>query len=195
MRSVGSTLCWKASILILVIRNSAAIVWNGDGTDTRWALQCDFIGRDLKNQISRGDQCGSLCKENSPCSHFTWTNYNGGTCWMKSGYVSEFDAVSKTNDGAVCGFLKTTVSPPASAWKDEGTLKWALNCDFLGRDLMAVATAAEKCGGTCLSNPECSHFTWTNYQGGTCWLKKNGASDCDAVVKSDSGAVCGFLKF
>ena len=79
---------------------------------------------------------------------------------MKSGYVSEFDAVSKTNDGAVCGFL----SPPAIAWKDEGTLKWALNCDFLGRDLMAVASAAEKCGGTCLSNPECSHFTWTNYQ-------------------------------
>jgi hypothetical protein len=56
------------------------------------------------------------------------------------------------------------VSPPAIAWKDEGALKWALNCDFLGRDLMAVATAAEKCGGTCLSNPECSHFTWTNYQ-------------------------------
>ncbi|XP_046646576.1 uncharacterized protein LOC124336813 isoform X2 [Daphnia pulicaria] len=111
MTTVGSTFCWKALILILVIGNSAAIVWNGDGTNTRWALQCDFIGRDFKNQISPGDRCGSLCKENSPCSHFTWTNYNGGTCWMKSGYVSEFDAVSKTNDGAVCGFLKTTWRP------------------------------------------------------------------------------------
>ena len=83
---------------------------------------------------------------------------------MKSGLVSEFDAVSKTNDEAVCGFLKSTVSPPASAWNDAGTLKWALNCDFLGHDLIGVATSAEICGSTCQSNPQCSHFTWTNYQ-------------------------------
>ncbi|XP_046458705.1 uncharacterized protein LOC124205356 [Daphnia pulex] len=190
MTTVGSTLCWKALILILVIGNSAAIVWNGDGTDTRWALQCDFIGRDFKNQISPGDRCGSLCKENSPCSHFTWTNYNGGTCWMKSGSVSEFDAVSKTNDEAVCGFLQQTNN---SGWKVAGNLKWASNCEFMGRDMMAVASTAEQCREKiCQSNPECSHFTWTNYQGGTCWLKKNGASDCDVVAKTDSGAECGF---
>jgi hypothetical protein len=83
---------------------------------------------------------------------------------MKSGSVSKFDAVSKTTDGAVCGFLKSTASPPASAWNDEGSLKWALNCDFLGRDLMSVASTAETCGPKCESNPQCSHFTWTNYQ-------------------------------
>jgi hypothetical protein len=33
---------------------------------------------------------------------------------MKSGSVSEFDAVSKTTDGAVCGFLKSKASLPAS---------------------------------------------------------------------------------
>ena len=83
---------------------------------------------------------------------------------MKSGLMSEFDAVSKTTDEAVCGFLKSTASPPASAWNDAGCLKWALNCDFLGRDLMSVATSAATCGQKCQSNPLCSHFTWTNYQ-------------------------------
>jgi hypothetical protein len=83
---------------------------------------------------------------------------------MKSGLVSEFDAVSKTTDGAVCGFLKSTASPPASVWNDAGSLKWALNCDYLGRDLMSVASTAATCGPKCQSNPQCSHFTWTNYQ-------------------------------
>ena len=83
---------------------------------------------------------------------------------MKSGSVSEFDAVSKSTDGAVCGFLKSKASLPASAWNDARSLKWALNCDFLGRDLMSVASTAVACGPKCQSNPQCSHFTWTNYQ-------------------------------
>lgn len=83
---------------------------------------------------------------------------------MKSGLVSEFDSSLKTTDAAVCGFLKSTTGLPSNAWNDGGTLKWALNCDFLGRDLVGVATAAENCGSTCQSNPLCSHFVWTNYQ-------------------------------
>jgi hypothetical protein len=71
------TLCWLAFLVVIfIVGNAEALVWNGDGTDTRWSLQCDFIGRDLKNQISPASQCGSLCKANSPCSHFTWTNFN-----------------------------------------------------------------------------------------------------------------------
>jgi hypothetical protein len=86
---------------------------------------------------------------------------------MKSGSVSEFDAVSKKNDSGlhfVCGFLNSPASLSARAWNDEGSLKWALNCDFLGRDLMSVASTAATCGPKCESNPQCSHFTWTNYQ-------------------------------
>lgn len=76
LQPTKSSLCWVTLFLVLsVVSNAAGLVWNGAGTDTRWALQCDFIGRDVKNQISTGDQCGSLCKANPPCSHFTWTNY------------------------------------------------------------------------------------------------------------------------
>ncbi len=84
---------------------------------------------------------------------------------MKTGLASEFDAVSKFDQGAVCGFRKSTVGqPPASAWNDAGTLKWALKCDFIGRDLMGKASSADTCGPTCQSTSGCSHFVWTDYQ-------------------------------
>lgn len=40
----------------------------------------------------------------------------------------------------------------------------------------------------------CTHFTWTNWNGGTCWMKKNSISKTDAVVSSDSSAVCGVME-
>lgn len=82
---------------------------------------------------------------------------------MKQGFVSEFDAVSKTNDGAVCGFLKTTI-PATTWWREETALRWGLNCDFQNRDLMSKATTSGACGPTCQATPRCSHFVWTDYQ-------------------------------
>ncbi|KAG4078478.1 hypothetical protein HA402_009190 [Bradysia odoriphaga] len=68
---------------------------------------------------------------------------------------------------------------------------WAMWCDFTGNDLTSVQTRGEDCGPQCILTPGCTHFTWTNYNGGTCWMKKNGASKNDAIPKYDSGAVCG----
>lgn len=217
-------------IALFLLASAKAIVWNGAGTDVLWAYACDFNGRDLKNQPSTGDQCGSLCKADPSCSHFTWTNYQvqriiisisrtkmtfqmnqGGTCWMKTG--SGFNAVTKTTDQAVCGFLAST--PQATLWKDDGTFIWALNCDFQNRDYKNIAAKdSNSCILICSSDPLCSHFTWTNHQvsyeiecypdtlqfllfiqGGTCWMKTGGASECDAIPKTDSSTVCGFLKF
>ena len=84
---------------------------------------------------------------------------------MKTGLVSEFNAVSKFDHEAVCGFIQSTAGqPPASAWNDAGNLKWAVQCDFVGKDLTRQATTSETCGPTCESTPGCSHFIWTNYE-------------------------------
>jgi hypothetical protein len=37
------------------------------------------------------------------CTHFSWTTYMGGTCWMKTGAVSKNDAISTSDPTAVCG--------------------------------------------------------------------------------------------
>jgi hypothetical protein len=54
-----------------------------------------------------GEKCSSACQSTPGCTHFTWTNYQAGTCWMKSGPVMKKDAVVKTNEGAVCGIISS----------------------------------------------------------------------------------------
>ena len=82
----------------------AEINWQtGDGT--YWANACDFWGGDLSNALTSAENCGGKCASTSGCTHFSWTSYNGGTCWMKSGAVSKSDATSNSNNGMVCGIL------------------------------------------------------------------------------------------
>ncbi|UJR38791.1 hypothetical protein I4U23_031456 [Adineta vaga] len=68
---------------------------------------------------------------------------------------------------------------------------WALGCDFRGNDLLNVRSPPELCGGKCSSTARCTHFTWTNWEGGTCWMKTGSASKSNAFVSNDKSAVCG----
>jgi hypothetical protein len=75
----------------------------GAGAD--WAFACDFKGGDLTNAKVRGQDCGGRCAATSGCTHFSWTNWNGGTCWMKSGSVSKSNAYSNGDNSMICGIL------------------------------------------------------------------------------------------
>ena len=70
-----------------------------------WAMSCDFKGNDLSNKNSRGEDCSGICSKTAGCTHYTWTNYNGGTCWMKSGNVGKNNAISTTDKSMVCGIV------------------------------------------------------------------------------------------
>ena len=87
------------------------INWNGN-----WAFACDFPGNDMGNVQVSGADCGGRCAQTSSCTHFTWTSYNDGTCWMKSGSVFKNDAVSTNDNSMVCGVLDnpSPTSPPTS---------------------------------------------------------------------------------
>ena len=50
--------------------------------------------------------CGSTCRKTSGCTHFTWTDFEGGTCWMKKGSISKTNAFRSQNPSAVCGVLE-----------------------------------------------------------------------------------------
>ena len=85
---------------------NAQIHWqNGQPTGTKWAMACDFKGNDLTNRRIAGANCASTCASTSGCTHFTWTTYNGGTCWMKSGSVSQSDAFYNGNTDMICGII------------------------------------------------------------------------------------------
>ena len=97
------TLTYLILILSISIIN-AQINWqNGQPTGTKWAMACDFIGSDLTNKRIAASNCAQTCASTSGCTHFTWTSYNGGTCWMKSGSISKSNALSTGDQSMVCG--------------------------------------------------------------------------------------------
>ena len=87
-----------------------------------------------------------------------------------------------------CGFAQQQ----ASDWPDyylgeNGVSRWRFNCDFNGRDIEFKPSTGEQCGGFCIANPSCNHFTYNNR---VCALK-NG--DVNFARTNTNGPVCGFI--
>lgn len=152
------------------------------GADGNWAMGCDFKTKDLMSTKSTGDKCSTVCKTTKGCTHYTWTSFNGGTCWMKQGPVIQSDAISIADAGAVCGMNS------AIAWK----VNWANGCDFKGQDLKSSKTLNNGCGPACKATAGCTHFTWTTFNGGTCWMKQGPATKLNAFATGDNTMICGF---
>ena len=87
---------------------NAQINWNGNN----WALACDFKNNDLSNVKCKASECGPKCSTTFRCTHFTWTSYNDGTCWMKSGNVSKKNAIFTGDKSMVCGVLDSSNASP-----------------------------------------------------------------------------------
>ncbi len=71
--------------------DDGGISWN-NGQGGSWALNCDYFGNDLSNVASRVEECGGKCLQKSGCTHYTWNDFNDGTCWMKRGLISKSNA-------------------------------------------------------------------------------------------------------
>ncbi len=164
-----------------------AISWN-NGPDGAWAMGCDFDGNDLINVRSTGEECSGKCKSTNGCTHFTWTNYNDGTCWMKQGSISQSNA-KEASESSVCGVLNVDDS---ISWNNGPDGVWAMGCDFVENDLSNEKSTGEECSGKCKSTNGCTHFTWTNYNDGTCWMKQGSISQSNAIKAGDD-IVCGIL--
>lgn len=45
----------------------------------------NYGGADIGNALSgSAEGCCAICKGRTGCNAYTWTNYNSGTCWLKS---------------------------------------------------------------------------------------------------------------
>ncbi|KAJ3124225.1 hypothetical protein HK100_011308 [Physocladia obscura] len=96
-----------------------AFDWQGSvgGMPVTWASGCDWNGPNINSVASDGDYCGMQCLLQSGCTHFTWTDYSGGTCWLKSDSGgSAVDLPSGTN--GVCGWVE---HPPSGDWQYDDT--------------------------------------------------------------------------
>jgi predicted chitinase len=83
---------------------------SGSGGGVMWAMGCDWKNNDMGSAQIRAEDCGGKCLSTNECTHFTWTSFNGGTCWMKKGSVQPSDALS-TDPSMVCGYRSTIPLP------------------------------------------------------------------------------------
>ena len=64
------------------------IQWN-----EKWVFACDCKNHDMANARVRGEDCSGICARTPDCTHFAWTKYEGGTCWMKYGPITKYLSV------------------------------------------------------------------------------------------------------
>ncbi|RHY85684.1 hypothetical protein DYB35_011649 [Aphanomyces astaci] len=130
---------------------------------TLWTNDFEVIGEEVKkvSQSTAADCCDE-CHNTPNCNAFTFTQDNGGTCWLKAedksvkwvykkGYKSA-QVLKPNNDLTACGTLEEDV-------------------DYDGPIITFTNQAkAESCCADCENTPGCKLFVWF---GGTCTLKSD----------------------
>ncbi|RAW20500.1 hypothetical protein PC110_g13103, partial [Phytophthora cactorum] len=167
-----------AQLLVLTVGVLAAVA-EAAGTCPSIENNVDYSGADVGSaRSSSANGCCSICSSTNGCGAFTWTNYNGGTCWLK-----QSKGTAKTSNGAVSAVLQT-----ASAAGTCPSLE--NNVDYSGADAgSAPSSSANGCCSICSKTNGCGAFTWTNYNGGTCWLKQS-----KGTGKASNGAISGVVQ-
>ena len=89
------------------------INWQAGEGGVSWALACDFSNNDMGSAQVSGEKCGMTCINTQGCTHFSWNNYNGGTCWMKKlSTIQKSNAIFNNNYDMVCGILYPSSNSP-----------------------------------------------------------------------------------
>lgn len=86
-------------------------------------------------------------------------------------------------------FSLLLVLASAFEWRDgdNGQVTWSNDCEFNGNNIDRPTLQDTQCGGACVSNNRCTHFTWIS---GTCYLKH---FDTPGEASGLPGAVCGWV--
>ena len=94
--------------MLVCLSTYNAIGWQ----EGNWAWRCNFPYFPSINLYSNpgfAESCYKTCKQLPACTHFVWTNLNGGTFSYKTGVVTKDNAVDSwllpgfQRFGSVCG--------------------------------------------------------------------------------------------
>ncbi|KAG9400540.1 hypothetical protein AC1031_010755 [Aphanomyces cochlioides] len=116
----------------------------------------DYPGNDIDStNRASAHECCVDCKANRECKLFVWTDFEGGTCWLKSA-----KGTKTTYYGAKSIVVNDTCGKPE------------FDVDYEGNDVDSTNRATpDACCADCKANKDCKLFVWTDFEGGTCWLK------------------------
>lgn len=162
-----------ALISLLLCTAAAEINWKYSW-NSNWAHDCYFSGNDISWSHISVSLCPLACAQTAGCTHYVWSNFGGdegGKCWMKGSPVLTTDAIpALTKPRIECGIMRNP--KPADGWVDTSWHSvWKKECDFYGNDIKPVHTSADACGSMCYWEDDCTHYAWSEHEGGKCWLK------------------------
>jgi hypothetical protein len=162
-----------------------SINWNGNN----WAESCDFSTPSFSAIETNRDNCYTECLMNSECSHYVWSNYKYGTCWLKSGYIKRSDAILNDDFFMICGIVDENNKNSTSntiKWSNETNYIWSNSCNFINNNEIEINIEMDKedCVERCLSMYHCSHFSWNSDFNGLCSIKTGNVNKEDALIEN-----------
>jgi hypothetical protein len=97
---------YKPGVILNINNLEHGFNWITDPTTrSKWAFGCGWHGDDLDNVQSKGEQCAVMCRLTLDCTHFSWTKFRAGTCFLKNGKVVVKSVVPESSPDAVCGYM------------------------------------------------------------------------------------------
>ncbi|KAF1317421.1 Cysteine protease family c01a, partial [Globisporangium splendens] len=169
----AARLCMLLSSVDSVIMNvanvySASILSKADDLKECSTIQdnTDYPANDLVTAAATSaEECCDLCNRYPACNAYTWSQFAGGLCYLKSARAETPRLTDPLADGSAYFRSGTT-------YKCES---YQFGVDLVGADLSNVASStATACCGICRATATCAGYSWNEYNGGTCWLKKTG---------------------
>lgn len=160
-------ICWlkdgRGDVKVDANVKSSAL-WTADQISNLNVLQkdVDFFGNDIARVLGNTPaSCVNKCKDTIGCRAFSWNGDNGGTCWLKS---KRDNVISKA------GVVSAIIYPIIDNGNSGRTVE--ANTDYVGHDMgNQPSPSYDGCFDICQRTPGCHVFSWSNYMGGTCWLK------------------------
>ncbi|KAE9045061.1 hypothetical protein PR003_g13327 [Phytophthora rubi] len=114
-----------AAVVAMTRSSSAAAFAVGSQGRVMWQNNCDYYGSDIYSVPGIPDICGDLCANDSDCTHWSWTYFKGGTCWLKNGEAASIS----TYWGAGCGYVIDRFSSSDAASADQADQSVQQNAD------------------------------------------------------------------
>jgi len=171
--------CWLKSKSSPVVSKSgarSAEAYSVDPGNCPFFLRdVDFEGYDIGNKPSPFWQgCCKICEDFKGCRSWSWNSYNGGTCWLKNLMGNHYNG---NGVGVISGSRHPNPNKQCNIEMD---------VDYIDNDIgNTKSTYVELCTDVCAEYPGCKAYTWSDYQGGTCWLKSaKGSTKTKPGVKS-----------
>jgi hypothetical protein len=136
----------------------------------------DYVGNDIGSvPASEPDACCGVCTNWEGCRAWSWVwlEGQGGTCFLKN----RKDA-TVAKEWVHSGQVQANPAAPSCALE--------LDVDYVGNDIGSAWSADPYgCCSKCMATKGCKAFSWSDYEGGTCWLKSSkGSAVASLGVKS-----------